>query len=131
MPLDLDALALQEDRGIIVRGETFTIPRHRPEVLDAIDALEKEYLAIEDTPSYPDVLAFVEGRLRLLLDDGNGQVEKYDALRTREENAIEYGEIISMSRAALEMVTRLPTQPPGPSQSGPGKTDTSSTDAQS
>jgi hypothetical protein len=126
MPLDLDQIAGTEDRAIIVRGHTFNIPRHRPEVLDAIDALEKEYLEIKE-PGYTDVLAFVEGRLRLLLDDGNGQIEKYDELRSRAENAIEYGDIIAMSRAALEMVTRLPTVPAGPSQAGPGRTGSPST----
>lgn len=131
MPLDLDALAENEDRSIKVRGEVFTVPRHRPEVLDAIDALEQEFLAIEGNPTHLEVLAFVEGRLRLLLDDGNGQVEKYDELRSRAENAIEYGDIITMSRHALELVTHLPTLPPAPSQSGPGKTATSSTDAAS
>lgn len=126
MPINFDELAAQEDRDFIIRGEQFTLQHVRPEVMDEIDGLEEEYLKIED-PKYSDIVKLAESRLRLMLDDGNGQVERWEELRARKDNPVTYGEIMALSRRALEIVSGVPTMPSEASTAGDGKTAESST----
>jgi hypothetical protein len=125
MPRNYDEMRAAEDHTFIIRGESFTINRMRPEVMGEIEALEKDFTESEKT-TYQDVVNFAESRLKLLLDDQNGAVDRWDALRAKEEDPVTYGEIMDLSRWAVETITGLPTMPPAPSAPGRGKTAASS-----
>jgi hypothetical protein len=127
MPRNYDEMRDAEDRAFVMRGETFTVRRCRPEVLDDLLSMEKTYhedlaaLTPEDSP-YPVIIGFAEKRLLMLIDDQNGAVSKWEALRNDPDNPVTYGEIMDVSTWAMEAITGLPTLPPSPSAPGRGKT---------
>jgi hypothetical protein len=131
MPRNYDEMRDAEDRTFVMRDELFTIKRCRPEVIGEFTVMEKEYQENlknlpDDDPVYPTIIAFAEKRLLLLIDDQNGAVSKWEALRDDPDNPITYGEIMDVSTWALELITGLPTMPPSPSAPGRGKAVASS-----
>jgi hypothetical protein len=124
--IDFDEARKNEDRDFVIRGQTFTIQRVRPEVMNEIEQLDRAFLEVEE-PTYSDVVTLAENRLCLLIDDHNGAVDRWRELRAREEDPVEYGEIMAISRKAFELVSGLPTMPPVASTGGDGTTDSSST----
>jgi hypothetical protein len=130
MPIDFDQIQKEEDRSFIIRGETFVIQKVRPEVMDEIDRLEDEYLAIEE-PHYSDIVKLADQRIKLMIDDRNGQVERWETLRSREEDPVSYGEVMAISRKALEVISGVPTLPSTPSTTGGATAADSSKDASS
>lgn len=125
MPINFDEIQEKEDRDFIIRGQTFTIQHVRPEEMLEIDKLEDAYIALTE-PKFSDLVKMSEERLILLIDDGNGQVDRWRELRAREANPITYGEIMAISRKALEVISGIPTLPSTGSGAGDGKTDDSS-----
>ncbi len=125
MPMNFDEIAAAEDRSFIIRGETFTIVRGSPELVGRVVAAERDHAAKPEKDRSEDAnLEFVQDRLFMLIDDSNGAVDRWKALRAKEE--IGYGEIIRVSNWALEILMGLPTLPPEPSPTGRGKTAASS-----
>lgn len=125
MPINFDEIREKEDRAFIIRGETFTFQHVRPETMDEVDKLENEYIALKE-PKYSDLVKMAEDRLILLIDDGNGQVEKWRELRAQTADPIDYGEIMAISRHGLEVISGIPTLPSTNSGVGDGKTAASS-----
>lgn len=123
MPINYDEMQQTEDRAFIIRGETFQIPHIHPNVMTRLQEIEAKLDSVE---THEQVLAIVEERLVLLLDDSNGSVERWQKLRADEANPVSYGEIMDISRRAVEMITGLPTMQPAPSVAGRGKTASSS-----
>ncbi len=116
-------MAAAEDRSFVMRGETFTITRGSPELVGRVEELQKKF-ASSEAEGYEDVIEFIEARLLMLIDDQNGAVDRWKALRAKEQ--ISYGEIMDASLWAVEVITGLPTTQPAPSPAGPGKTGISS-----
>jgi hypothetical protein len=125
-PRNYDELRDAEERSFVIRGETFQIRRGRPEMLGELTEAEDRFVKLE-AKGYPDILAFSEERLKLLLDPADDALARWDALRAREEDPVTYGEIIDISRWAVEAITRLPTRLAVPSDVGPGPIAASST----
>jgi bifunctional N-acetylglucosamine-1-phosphate-uridyltransferase/glucosamine-1-phosphate-acetyltransferase GlmU-like protein len=125
MPRNYDEMREAQDRSFTIGGETFTVRRCGLGTMGELVEMEKEFLA-EDEVTYMDIADFAQKRLRILIDDQNGAVSRWEALIASEENPVEYGEIVDASKWAVELVTGLPTLPPSPSAPGPGKTSGSS-----
>jgi hypothetical protein len=123
MPRNYDEIREQEDRTFIIRGETFTLRRCRPEALGEIVEIEKKF---EKAKTFQEVADINEERLIFLINDQNGAVERWQKIRADEENPVTYGEITDLSRWAVEQITGLPTMQASPSQGGPGTTAASS-----
>ncbi len=127
MPRNYDEMRAAQDRDFTIGGETFTVKRCPMATMGELVEMEKIFLAQEDV-SYIDIAEFAEKRLRILIDDQNGAVSRWEALIASTENPVEYGEIVDVSKWAVELVTGLPTLPPSPSAVGRGKTAASSKD---
>lgn len=108
-----------------LRGEELHLKRVRPEVLDDILAIEREFMAIED-PQYGDVVRTNEAKLLLLIADEDRKT--WQRLRENVEDPVEYREINDLSQWAFEVVTGFPTRLAAPSGTGGGSSDTSSGD---
>ena len=101
-----------------INGETFHVKTVRPEVIAAWDT----------TPAESDMAAFerLDNMICQFLDDGNGQVERWKALRASDENAITVGQMRGIIRWLVEMQSDFPTEAPAPSPRGRGRTATPS-----
>jgi hypothetical protein len=111
---------IQQDLDFQIGGETFHMKTVRPEVL----------ASWEDAPipeNSADALKVLDERLLIFLDNGNGQHERWKALREREDNALSMGQLRAVLEWMVEVQSTLPTEPPSPSARGRGKTATSST----
>ena len=109
-----------QDLTFEVEGEKFTMFVVRPEVLAAW-----EDAAIPETAV--DALKVIDERVCLMLGD-NGQVERWHALRARDENAVSIGVLRDVMEWMVEVQSARPTESPAPSARGRGKTATTSTD---
>ncbi len=118
MPRDFDS-ERYEDLEFIVAGESFKMKYVRPEVLAA---WEDEAAADKSE----DALKQMDARIKLFLDDSNGAIERWDKLRTREDNPISMGQINEILLWMVEVQSGRPTSVPSPSASGRGKTAASS-----
>jgi hypothetical protein len=118
MPRNFDQ-DLSEDLEFIVGGETFKMKYVRPEVL----------ASWEDEPvsdKSENALKQMDERIKMFLDNSNGALERWDALRAREENPIAMGQINDILLWMVEVQSGRPTIPPSPSATGRGKTAASS-----
>jgi hypothetical protein len=118
MPRNFDQ-DLSEDLEFIVAGESFKMKYVRPEVL----------AAWEDEPAADtseSALKQMDSRIKLFLDNSNGAIERWDALRAREDNPISMGQINDLLLWMVEVQSGRPTIQPSPSATGRGKTAASS-----
>lgn len=111
-----------QDLDFEVCGEKFTCKTVRPEVLAAW-----EDAAIPETAVA--ALQVVDERILAFLADGNGQHDRYKAMREREENTPSMGQLRAILEWMVEVNSDRPTEPPSPSASGRGKSAASSTAA--
>ncbi len=125
MPRNYDQMRDAQDRSFTISGETFTVRRCSLQTMGELVQIEKDFAAAEDL-TYLDIAEFAQKRLRMLIDDQNGAVSRWEALVADESNPVEYGEIVDASKWAVELVTGFPTMPPSPSVVGRGKTAASS-----
>jgi hypothetical protein len=123
MPRNYDEMRDAEDRSFIIRGETFTLRRLKPEAMGRITEIEEKFA---NATTFEEVTAINEERLMLFIDDANGAADRWAALRAKEDDPITYGEITDLSQWVVSQVTGLPTMPPSPSEAGRGKTAASS-----
>ena len=123
MPRNYDEIREQEDRTFIIRGETFTLRRCRPEALAAVVDIEKKF---EKAKTFQDVAEIHEERLVFMINDQNGAVERWNKIRADEDDPVTYAELTDLSTWAVEQITGLPTMQATPSGAGPGKTAASS-----
>ncbi len=115
MPVNFDEIAEKEDRDFIIRGQTFTVQRVSPGVMDQIDSIQEHFAALED-PTYSQLADYFNQRIKLLIDNGNGAVEKWDELM--EGGDIPYTDLSAISRTAFEIATGFPTMPASGSAGG-------------
>jgi hypothetical protein len=101
-----------------INGETFHVKTVRPEVISAWDASP----ATTDEEAY----ARLDNMILSFIDDGNGQAEKWRALRASDENAIAVGQMRGLIRWLVESQSDFPTEQPASSRRGRGKTATPS-----
>lgn len=119
MPRNYDQARDSEDHSFVIRGETFTLKRARPEDLAALIDAEEARTGKE---KFSDAFAFAETRLLSLLDDSNGAVDRWQKIRADEANPVTFGEVMDLSNWAVTELTRLPTMQPSPSAAGPANT---------
>lgn len=103
-----------DDLEFTIGGEKFTMKFVRPEVI----------AAWEDEPadtSSAAALQSLDKRIGLFLG-GNGEIERWQALRAREENPVTMGQLNSLLMWMIEVQSGRPTMPPSPSASGRGRT---------
>ncbi len=125
MPRNYDEIRDAEDRSFVIRGETFTLRRVRPEILTDLVEMEN---ALGESATYADLVKFAEERLLLLIDDNNGAAARWQTIRENPDDPVTYGELMDVSRWAVTEIKGLPTMPPSPSQPG-AKTSGSSSKA--
>lgn len=113
----------EDERTFRLRGQVFTLkPRVRPEVLIPASLVTTASSIGEDVANIDEMLkAFLNG------DDA----ARYEELRAREDDPIEYRELLAIVRWAVEVSTGRPTEQPAPSGSGAGESGTGSTAASS
>jgi hypothetical protein len=95
-----------------IGGETFVAQRVRPEVL-------AELADQENTGDTKDALKIVDAQILSFLGD-NGDRERWQALRAREEDPITIGQMNALLQWMLEASSDLPTVQPSLSAAGPG-----------
>lgn len=105
----------QEDMTFEVCGEKFTMRNVRPEVL----ALWEEEDAKEPASGVKAV-EVTDKRILAFLDNGNGQHERWKALREREDRALSIGQLGGILEWMIEVQTARPTNQPSPSGRGRG-----------
>ncbi len=115
MPRNYDEMRQAEDRSFVINGETFTLKRVKPDVLNNIVALAKE---LPDEAPYSELYEFFQKQLLQLVDFSNGDMARWEKARDDLANPITYGEMQDLSRWATEVVTGLPSMPPTPSSPG-------------
>jgi hypothetical protein len=106
---------ITEDLAFEVCGEKFTMKNVRPEVL----ALWEDEDA-KDAPSGQRAVEVTDQRILAFLDNGNGQHERWKALREREQNALSIGQLGGILEWMIEVQTARPTKQPSPSPRGRG-----------
>lgn len=122
MPRNYDEIRNgREDDTFVIRGETFKLRAVPYTVLDEIEALQTDYLK-QDLTSYKVTFDFSMSRLLMLLDDTDGAAERLKALCERKDDPVTYGELLDLSKWALERATGLPTMPPAASPASPAGT---------
>lgn len=109
-----------EDMTFEVNGEKFEMQIVRPEVL----ALWED----EDAPDTGvKALEVVDRRILAFLGNGNGQHDRWKALREREINTPGMGQLRGLLEWMIEVQTARPTVQPSPSARGRGTSAASST----
>jgi len=105
---------ITEDMAFEVCGEKFEMKTVRPEVL----ALWED----EETPeSAVKALEVVDDRILAFLDNGNGQHDRWKALRENEDNSPSMGQLRGILEWMIEVQTARPTNQPSPSVAGRGR----------
>ncbi len=115
MPRNYDEMRQAEDRSFVINGETFTLKRVKPDVLNDIVEMAK---ALPEEAPYSELYEFFQKQLLALVDFSNGDMARWEKARDDLSNPITYGEMQDLSRWATEVVTGLPTMPPTPSSPG-------------
>jgi len=123
MPRNYDEIREQEDRTVIIRGETFTLRRCRPEALAEVVDMEEKF---KKAKTFQELAEIYQGIIAFLINDQNGAVERWNKLREDESDPITFGELKDLSTWAVEQITGVPTMQVSPSGAGPGKTAASS-----
>jgi hypothetical protein len=104
---------ITEDMTFEVCGEKFEMQIVRPEIL----ALWED----EDAPeSGMKALEVVDKRILAFLDNGNGQHERWKALRERDHKTPGMGQLRGLLEWMIEVQTARPTMQPSPSGRGRG-----------
>lgn len=104
---------ITEDMTFEVCGEKFTVKTVRPEVL----ALWEDET---DPETAVAALEVVDKRILAFLDNGNGQHDRWKAMREREDNSPSMGQIRGILEWMIEVQTARPTNPPSSSGRGRG-----------
>jgi len=117
-PRDFDQ-DLSEDLAFVIGGESFKMKYVRPEVLAAWE--DEEVVQKSE-----EALKQMDDRIKLFLDNSNGALERWDALRARDDNPVSMGQINDLLLWMVEVQSGRPTIPPSPSATGRGKTAASS-----
>lgn len=117
----------QEDRSFKLGGETFTHrPTVRPELMAAWEDIANETSATEAV-EIMDRLIYAW----LDTDADPTVVERFKALRLREEDPIGGGDLSKLVTWLYRQSTRRPTTPPESSSDGSGSNGTTSTEISS
>jgi hypothetical protein len=116
MPIDFDALREKEDRGIVIRGERFTVQYVTPATMDKFEAVQNAAAARKGEITWAELAASYSERIKLMIDDGNGSVDRWQALVDGDK--IAYSELKELANRVVEMATDFPTMPPSVSGSG-------------
>ena len=97
-----------------VHGQTFHVKTVAPETIAAWD----------DTPAESEESAFAKLDTMILtfIDNGNGQAERWQALREDKEHPLAVGQMRGILRWLVESQSDFPTEVPAPSPRGRGKT---------
>ena len=113
---------VEKDRSFTIGGELFVMKASvRPEVLAVWDHLS------DDAGPEPIMEAINEIVLGMI-ENHDGSHERWGALRSREEDALNLEDLQDLVGWLIEEQTgQTPTQPASPSTSGRGKTTTPST----
>lgn len=111
MPKSFD---LQQDLEFEIAGEKFLARIVRPEV---IAAWEDEGIPEKSE----DALKRTDERIEMFLDQSNGQLDRWRALRARDENPVSMGQLNRLLMWLVEIQTSFPTEQPSPSASGRGR----------
>lgn len=111
---------VEKDLSFQVGGESFTMVVVRPEVLATWEDATIPESALE-------ALKLIDERVGVMLGS-NGQIEKWQALRARDENAVAMWQLQELLEWMVEVQSARPTESPAPSARGRGKTATTSTD---
>lgn len=111
---------LPQDLSFQVGGEQFTMVVVRPEVLATWEDAPIPETAVE-------ALKLIDERVGMMLGS-NGQIDRWMALRTRDENALSMGQLREVMEWMVEVQSARPTELPAPSGRGRGRTATTSTD---
>lgn len=110
---------LNEDLAFEVCGEMFKMRLVKPEVL-----------AVLQDNAAPDTnvkaLEIMDAQIEAFLDNANGQVERYRAMRKRENNTPSQGQLQDILLWMIEVQTARPTSQPSPSGRGRGAPATTS-----
>ena len=101
-----------------VHGERFHVKTVAPEVIAAWD----------DAPADSEESAFqkLDAMILTFIDDGNGQAERWKALRESPDHALAVGQMRGILRWLVESQSDFPTEAPALSPRGRGKTAASS-----
>ena len=102
-----------EDMAFEVCGEQFQMQTVRPEVLALWEDEETPETAVK-------ALELVDERVLAFLDNGNGQHDRWKALRERETNSPSMGQLRGILEWMIEVQTARPTMPPSASARGRG-----------
>lgn len=124
MPVDFDARRESLDRDIVIRGEKFTVQLVAPATMDEFERIQSEATERKGNITWAELAESFAARIRLMIDDENGAVDRFDALLAG--NKIAYAELKEMCNTVVEMATDLPTTPPSGSGSGAGRSAVSS-----
>lgn len=119
MPKNFD---VEQDLEFTLAGETFKARIVRPEVIAAWEDQEIPEKSV-------DALKLNDERIELFLDQEDGNVERWRALRAREDNPVSMSQINQLLVWLVELQTTFPTEQPSPS--GPGRGRTAATSAAS
>lgn len=112
---------ITEDMTFEVCDEKFEMKTVRPEVL----ALWEDEEAPENAVK---ALEVVDDRILAFLDNGNGQHDRWKALRENEEKSPSMGQLRGILEWMIEVQTARPTIQPSPSVRGRGASAATSAD---
>ena len=110
---------ITEDLSFEVCGEMFKMRLVKPEVLATLqdnDVPETNMKALE----------VLDDQIEAFLDNANGQVERWKAMRKREDNTPSQGQLQDILLWMIEVQTARPTNQPSPSGRGRGAPATTS-----
>jgi hypothetical protein len=104
---------LDQDLSFEVCGEMFKMRLVKPEVLATLQDSEPP-------DSNMKALDVMDAQIEAFLDNANGQVERYRAMRKREDNSPSQGQLQDILTWMIEVQTARPTMLPSPSPRGRG-----------
>ena len=110
---------ISEDLSFEVCGEMFKMRLVKPEVLAKLqdnDVPETNMKALE----------ILDEQITAFLDNSNGQIERWKAMRTREDNTPSQGQLQDILLWMIEVQTARPTNQPSTSGRGRGAPATTS-----
>ena len=118
---DYDAMREGRELEFRMGGQIFKLKHMPASILGTWQEREKDL----DFQSNDVFLKATDDRVRDVLDNANGQVERWEQLCGSEQGP-SFNEMMDLYRFVYEVQTDLPTMPPTPSAPGRGKTAASS-----
>ena len=114
---------LDVDMTFELCGEMFKMRLVKPEVLAKL----QDAATGEANETNEKALVLLDEQIEAFLDNSNGQIERWRALRAREDNTPSQGQLQDIILWMVEVQTLRPTEQPSPSGRGQRKSAATST----